>query len=247
MKVVLRIDDLFKTFADNHVLSGVRIDVLEGERHVIIGPNGAGKTTLFNIITGLYKPSRGRIYFLDKDITKLPPHKTARLGLSRSFQIINIFPRMSVYENVRNAIVSKHNKRFNCMTLLARNKTIMRETEQVVDLFELKNVKDVMAADLSYGTQRHLELSLALAFDPVLVMLDEPTAGLNSEESSSTVELIRQVTGGKTLVMIEHDMNVVFNLADRITVLSNGRVLATGVPSEVRENEQVKRVYLGRK
>jgi branched-chain amino acid transport system ATP-binding protein len=133
------------------------------------------------------------------------------------------------------------------MTLLARNKTIMLETEHVVDLFGLKNVKDVMAADLSYGTQRHLELSLALAFDPMLVMLDEPTAGLNSEESSSTVELIRQVTGGKTLVMIEHDMNVVFNLADRITVLSNGRVLATGVPSEVRENEQVKRVYLGRK
>lgn len=247
MKTVLRIDNLFKDFSGLQVLSGISIDFFEGERHVIIGPNGAGKTTLFNIISGLYKPRRGRVYFLDKDITNRPAHKIARLGLSRSFQIINIFPKMTVYENVRNAIVSKLNHRFNCMMLLGRNKTIARETEHVIDLFALKEVKDVAAADLSYGTQRHLELSLALACDPVLIMLDEPTAGLNSEESRSAVQLIRQVTEGKTLAMVEHDMDVVFNLADRITVLSSGTVLATGTPNEIRENDQVKRAYLGRK
>jgi branched-chain amino acid transport system ATP-binding protein len=247
MKTVLRIDNLFKDFSGLQVLSGITIDVLEGERHVIIGPNGAGKTTLFNIITGLYRPTKGRIYFLDKDITSTTPQKIARLGLSRSFQIINIFPRMTVYENVRNAIVSKLNRRFNCMMLLGRNKTIARETEHVIDLFALKEVKDVAAADLSYGTQRHLELSLALACDPVLIMLDEPTAGLNSEESRNAVQLIRQVTEGRTLVMVEHDMDVVFNLADRITVLSSGTVLATGTPNEIRENDHVKRAYLGRK
>lgn len=247
MNTVLRIDNLFKNFSEVEILTGVTIDVIEGERHAIIGPNGAGKTTLFNVITGLYKPTRGRIYFRDKDITALSPQKITRLGLSRSFQIINIFPRMTVYENVRNAIVSKLNQRFNCLTLLGRNKRIMRETEHIIDLFALKEVKGATAADLSYGTQRHLELSLALASDPVLVMLDEPTAGLNSEESSNTVQLIRRVTEGRTLVMIEHDMNVVFDLADRITVLSYGGVLATGTPNEVRENEQVKKVYLGRK
>ena len=154
---------------------------------------------------------------------------------------------MTVYENVRNTIVSKLNHRFNCTMLLGRNRTIARETEQVIDLFALKEVKSVAAADLSYGTQRHLELSLALACDPVLIMLDEPTAGLNSEESKNAVQLIRQVTEGKTLVMVEHDMDVVFNLADRITVLNNGTVLATGTPTEIRENEHVKRAYLGRK
>jgi branched-chain amino acid transport system ATP-binding protein len=247
MKTVLRIDNLFKDFSGLQVLSGISIDVFEGERHVVIGPNGAGKTTLFNIVSGLYKPTRGRVYFLEKDITARPTQKIARLGLSRSFQIINIFPRMTVYENVRNAIVSKLNHRFNCMMLLGRNKTIACETEHVIDLFALKEVKDMAAADLSYGIQRHLELSLALACNPVLIMLDEPTAGLNSEESRNTVQLIRQVTEGKTLVMIEHDMDVVFNLADRITVLNSGMVLVTGAPSEIRKNEQVKRAYLGRK
>ncbi len=247
MKQILIIDNLVKDFSALRVLSRISIDVNEGERHVVIGANGAGKTTLFNIITGMYRPTRGKIYFRDMDITGMRPQKIARLGLTRSFQIINIFPRMTVYENIRNAIVSKLNRRFNCFMLLNRNKTIARETERVIDLFALKEVQDVAAAELSYGTQRHLELSLALACDPILIMLDEPTAGLNSEESRNAVHLIRQVTEGKTLVMVEHDMDVVFNLADHITVLNNGTVLATGTPSEIRENEQVKRAYLGRK
>jgi branched-chain amino acid transport system ATP-binding protein len=247
MKNILRIENLSKQFSGLQVLSGITVQILEGERHVIIGPNGAGKTTFFNIITGVYKPTKGRIYFLDKDITGQPPHKIARLGLSRSFQIINIFPKMTVYENVRNAIVSKFHRRFNCIASLNRNKTIGNETNRMIDFFDLREVKDMPANALSYGRQRHLELALTIAIDPVLIMLDEPTAGFSSEESRQAVQLIRKVTEGKTLAMVEHDMDVVFNLADRITVLNNGMILATGTPDEIRDNEHVKRAYLGRK
>jgi branched-chain amino acid transport system ATP-binding protein len=247
MKTVLRIDNLFKGFSGLQVLAGVTMEVCEGERHMVIGPNGAGKTTLFNIITGMYRPSAGKIHFLEKNITSYPAYKIARLGLCRSFQVINVFPKMTVYENVRNGIVSKANKRFRCVGLLHRDKDIARQTEGTMELFALKDVRDVLASELSYGRQRHLELALTMTRDPVLIMLDEPTAGLNSEESRSAVQLIRQITEGKTLLMVEHDMDVVFNLADRITVLANGTVLAVGAPGEIRRNEEVKRAYLGKK
>jgi branched-chain amino acid transport system ATP-binding protein len=247
MTRILKIDNLFKDFSGLEVLSGITLEIFEGERHAIIGPNGAGKTTLFNIVTGLYRPSRGRIYFLDKDITHWSVHKIARLGLSRSFQIINIFPKMTVYENVRNAIVSKFNRRFKCITFLNQDKEIELETYRVIDLLALGDLRNVLASELSYGRQRHLELALTVARDPVLIMLDEPTAGLNSEETRNAVQLIKQVTDGKTLAMVEHDMEVVFNLADRITVLNNGKILATGSPDEIRENVEVKKAYLGRK
>jgi branched-chain amino acid transport system ATP-binding protein len=247
MKTILKVEHLFKDFTGLQVLSDIGIDTFEGERHVIIGPNGAGKTTLFNIISGLYTASKGKVLYLDRDITGWPPHKIARLGISRSFQIINIFPAMTVYENVRSAIVSKFNRRFNWTSFLNRHKGIARETEETIDLFALRDVRDVPATELSYGRQRHLELALTVARRPLLIMLDEPTAGLNSEESKNAIQLIRQITEGKTLIMVEHDMDVVFNLADRITVLVNGTVLMTGRPDEVRESEEVKRAYLGRK
>ena len=247
MRALLKVENLFKDFSGLKVLTDVSFDIFEGERHAIIGPNGAGKTTFFNIVTGLYKPTHGKIYFLDKDITGKPPYKIARLGLSRSFQIINIFPRMTVYENIRNAIVSQFRRRFNCISLLYRNKTIEKETHHIINLLDLKETMNVLACELDYGRQRHLELALTVARDPVLIMLDEPTAGLNSEESRQAVQLIKKVSEGKTLAIVEHDMEVVFSLADRITVLNTGMVLATGAPKEIRENEQVKRVYLGRK
>jgi branched-chain amino acid transport system ATP-binding protein len=247
MTTILRIDHLYKDFSGLQVLSEITLEIFEGERHAVIGPNGAGKTTLFNIITGLYRPSRGKIYFLDRDITGWAVHKIARLGLSRSFQIIKIFPKMTVYENVRNAIVSKLNSRFNWTTLLNKNRKIEQESCRVIDLLALEDVRDVLASELSYGGQRHLELALTVARDPVLIMLDEPTAGFNSEESRNAVQLIKQVTRGKTLVMVEHDMDVVFNLADRITVLNNGKVLASDSPDEIQKNEEVKRAYLGKK
>jgi branched-chain amino acid transport system ATP-binding protein len=247
MAAILRLDSLAKDFSGLEVLNRISIDIIEGERHAIIGPNGSGKTTLFNIITGRYKPSRGAIYFFDREITGWPAHKIARLGLCRSFQIINVFPKMTVYENVRSALVSKFNCRLNWTSLLNRDKKIERESDRIIDLLSLRDERNVLAFELSYGLQRHVELALTIAREPTLVMLDEPTAGLNSEETKSVVRLIRKLTEGKTLIMVEHDMEVVFDLADRITVLSSGRLLATGTVDEIRNNEEVKKVYLGRK
>jgi branched-chain amino acid transport system ATP-binding protein len=247
MGAILRLDSLCKDFSGLEVLYRISVNIDEGERHAIIGPNGSGKTTLFNIITGHYKPSKGAIYFLDRNITGWPPHKIARLGLSRSFQIINVFPKMTVYENVRNAVVSKFNRRVNWVSLLNRDGKIQIESEGIIGLLALTEVRDVPASELSYGMQRHLEMALTMAREPTLVMLDEPTAGLNSDETRDAVRLIRQLTEGKTLLMVEHDMEVVFNLADRITVLSYGRVLVTGTVDEIRNNEEVKKVYLGRR
>jgi branched-chain amino acid transport system ATP-binding protein len=247
METVLKIDNLFKDFSGLEVLSGISLEVFEGERHAIIGPNGAGKSTLFNLITGLYKPSKGRISFLDKDITGWSVHKVARLGISRSFQIINIFPMMTVYENVRNAVVSKFNCRFNWGKFLGRNREIREESDRIIDLLTLRDVQDTLASELSYGRQRHLELALTIARDPALVLLDEPTAGLNTEETKNVVQLIKQVTKGRALLIVEHDMEVVFSLADRITVLNAGTVLVTGTLSEIQGNEEVKKAYLGRK
>ena len=247
MGAILRLDSLAKDFSGLEVLNSISMNVIEGERHAIIGPNGSGKTTLFNIITGRYRPSKGRIYFFDRNITGWPAHKIARLGLCRSFQIINVFPKMTVYENVRSALVSKFNCRLNWTSLLNRDKKIEREGDRIIDLLSLRNERNVPAFELSYGLQRHLELALTIAREPTLVMLDEPTAGLNSEETKSVVRLIRKLTEGKTLIMVEHDMEVVFDLADRITVLSSGRLLATGTVDEIRSNEEVKKVYLGRK
>lgn len=245
--VLLEVSNVFKHFSGLNVLSGISVEILEGERHAIIGPNGAGKSTLFNIITGLYKPSKGRIFFRGKDIAGWPVHKIARLGLSRSFQIINIFPKMTVYENVRNTIVSKFNRRFNWVTLLDRDEEVKRETNRFVDIFGISDIRNVPAWELSYGRQRYLELALCLARDPILIMLDEPTAGLNTEETKETIQLIRKITEGKALLIIEHDMEVVFNIADRITVLNDGHILAMGTPNEIRENEEVKNVYIGRR
>jgi branched-chain amino acid transport system ATP-binding protein len=245
--VILKLEQIFKDFSGLEVLFGVSLEIIEGECHAIIGPNGAGKSTLFNIITGIYKPTKGRVFFLDKDITSWPAHKIARMGLSRSFQIINTFPRMTVFENVRNAIVSRFQRRFDWTSFLNRSKEITRESDQMVNLLDMTDVRNIPASELSYGMQRKLELALTLGRDPVLILLDEPTAGLNAEETRIFVKLIKQVTEGRTLVMVEHDMEVVFNLADRITVLNYGEVLATGTPNEIRENEGVKKAYLGRR
>lgn len=246
MSLILKLENVFKDFSGLQVLVGITLEVSEGERHAIIGPNGAGKSTLFNIITGMYQPSKGRIFFLGKDITGWPVHKVARLGLSRSFQITSIFPKMTVFENVRNAIISKFNHRLNWITLLNRDKKIKEESDRIIDITALMDLCDIPASELSYGAQRQLELALTLARDPLFMMLDEPTSGLNADETRKVVQLIRQVTQGKTLVIVEHDMDVVFSLADRITVLNYGSVLATGTPNEIRENEEVKKAYLGR-
>jgi branched-chain amino acid transport system ATP-binding protein len=244
---VLRLENIYKDFSGLEVLCGISLEIKRGERHAIIGPNGAGKSTVFNVITGLYKPSRGKIFFLDQEITGWPIHKIVLLGLVRSFQITTIFPAMTVFENLRNAVVSKFNRRFNWTSLLSRSKEIQRECDRILEWLRLTHVRNVPACELSYGWQRRLEVSLALALDPVLILLDEPTAGIDVKETITFVEFMKEATEGKTLVLVEHDMDVVFNIADRITVLNNGTVLVTGTLNEIRENEEVQKAYAGRK
>ena len=243
----LELRGIHHDFSGLQVLTGIDLEVREGERHAIIGPNGAGKSTLFNIITGRYAPRRGHVLYRGRDITGAAPHRIARLGVGRSFQIINTFPRLTVFQNVRSAVLSRRHMRLDAWSLLDRQADVSREAEETLGMVGLLDRRDVLASELSYGDQRELEIALTVATRPDLVMLDEPTAGLNSDDTRRAVALIRQVTEGRTLVMVEHDMEVVFNLADRISVIYYGRVLATGTPDEIRTNEEVKRAYLGRK
>jgi branched-chain amino acid transport system ATP-binding protein len=243
----LELRDIHHDFSGLQVLTGIDLEVREGERHAVIGPNGAGKSTLFNIITGRYAPRSGRVLYRGRDITGAAPHRIARLGVGRSFQIINTFPRLTVFQNVRSAVLSRRHMRLDAWSLLDRQTDVSREAEEMLGMVGLLDRRDVLASELSYGDQRELEIALTVATRPDLVMLDEPTAGLNSEDTRRAVALIRQVTEGRTLVMVEHDMEVVFNLADRISVIYYGRVLATGTPDEIRTNDEVKRAYLGRK
>jgi branched-chain amino acid transport system ATP-binding protein len=247
MTAALEVRDIHHDFGGLVVLQGVDLTVRVGERHAIIGPNGAGKSTLFNIITGRLRPRRGRVLYRGRDITGAPPHRVARQGIGRSFQIINIFPRLTVFENVRSAVVSRRGRRLDAWSVLDRDREIAQETDGVLDLLGLADRRDTPASALSYGEQRELEIALTVAVQPDLVLLDEPTAGLNAEDTRRAVALIRRVTEGKTLVMVEHDMDVVFTLADRISVIHYGRVLASGPPDAIRASEEVRRAYLGRK
>lgn len=232
-------------FSGLQVLMDVNLDVKEGERHAIIGPNGAGKTTLFNVITGTYKPSEGQVFFKSKEVTGFPPHKLVRLGMGRSFQITSTFTWLTAFQNIRMGILSRRGIRFNFFRLLDQMDDITRETDAVLKRINLDGERDIPANMLSYGKSRSLEISMALATDPDLVMLDEPTAGMSVDETHNAVELIRKLTEGKTMVIIEHDMDVVFSLADRITVLHLGGILASGPPDEIKENQAVKDAYLG--
>jgi len=244
---MLRLENVYKDFSGLEVLSGISLEIKEGERHAIIGPNGAGKSTVFNVIAGLYKPSSGRIFFLDQNITGWPIHRIALLGLVRSLQITTIFPAMTVFENIRNAVVSKFNRRFNFTSLLNRSKEIRRECDRILEWLRLGDFRDVPACELSYGWQRRLEVALTLALDPLLILLDEPTAGIDVKETLTFVEFMKETTEGKTLVIVEHDMDVVFDISDRVTVLNDGKVLLTGTVDVIRENKEVQKAYAGRK
>jgi branched-chain amino acid transport system ATP-binding protein len=242
---ILETKGLHHDFKGLKVLFDVDLEIEEGERHAIIGPNGAGKTTLFNVINGTYEPSKGQVFFKGKDITGYKPHKLTRLGMGRSFQITSTFTRLTAFQNIRMGVLSKRRIRFNLFQLLDGMHEVTEETDQILKRINLYGERDVPASALSYGKSRSLEISMALATDPHLVMLDEPTAGMSVDETRTAVELIRKLTEGKTMVIIEHDMDVVFSLADRITVLHLGTILASGPPKEIRENQAVKDAYLG--
>ena len=242
---ILETKGLYHDFSGLEVLFDINFEVKEGERHGVIGPNGAGKTTLFNVITGTYMPSKGQVFFKGKEITGSKPHQLARIGVGRSFQITSTFSRLTTFQNIRMGILSKRGIRFNLFRMLDKMRAITEETDEVLGRINLDGERDLAASLLSYGKHRSLEVSLAMTTDPELVMLDEPTAGMSRDETHHAVELIRRLTEGKTAVIIEHDMDVVFSLADRITVIHLGAILASGPPEEIRENQEVKDAYLG--
>lgn len=244
---LLEIKNLYKDFDQLQVLKKIDLSIKEKECHSIIGPNGAGKSTLFNVITGRYKPSQGKIFFDGEEITGLSPHKILRKGLARSFQIINIFPKMTVYQNIRNAILSKEGLRLNPFPKLDKMDEIRQETLHFLGLLQLTELTDLPAGELSYGYQKALEFGIALATNPKLILLDEPTAGMTKEETKRTVALLKNITKGKTLVVVEHDMEVVFSISDRISVLYYGEIIATGTPAEIRKDKRVREAYLGAK
>lgn len=242
---ILETRSLSHDFGGLQVLMDVNLQISEGERHAIIGPNGAGKTTLFNTITGTYTPSQGGVYFKGKNITGAGPCKIQRRGMGRSFQITSTFDRLTAFQNIRLAVLSQKGIRFNLFRFVDKMDEVTRDTEEILKRINLFEDRFTLAGNLSYGKHRSLEISMSLATNPDLVMLDEPTAGMSVDETRYAVELIKRLTEGKTTVIIEHDMEVVFSLADRITVLHHGTILATGTPDEIQKNEEVQAAYLG--
>ncbi len=242
---ILETKDLSHSFKELQVLSNVGLQVRQGERHAIIGPNGAGKTTLFNVITGTYHPTGGKVFFKGQDVTGLAPYQLARQGLGRSFQITSTFEKQTVFQNIRMGVMSRLGIRFDCWRRVRGLPRVTLETDEILESIGLLEDRGVPAGTLSYGKHRALELSMALSMNPDLVMLDEPTAGMSKEETQTTVELIKRLTQGKSMVIVEHDMDVVFSLADRITVLYHGSILVSGPPEEIRENRTVQEAYLG--
>ena len=245
MTPMLVIDGLWKSFSGFVATRNVHLTLNPGELHAVIGPNGAGKTTFFNLITGHLRPDRGTVQFEGTELTGLPPEKIVRMGIARSFQRINIYPRLTVFENVQVALIAHKGQQWNLFT---PGRSLHRaETADLLRLVGLGEETTGIAGQLSYGKQKQLELAIALAAQPRLLLLDEPTAGMSPGETAESIALIRDIVRarGLTLLFTEHDMSVVFGIAERISVLHHGEIIASGTPDAVREDPEVKRVYLG--
>ena len=241
----LELNQVRKRFGNTEIIRGVNLQIEKGERLAIIGPNGAGKSTLFNLISGRFAPSSGEILLNGQSIAGLPPYRINRLGLSRSFQITNIFPKMSVFENIRCATLYPLGYKYSFWHRLDALRDAADRADDIVRRIGLKSRNDTMAGLLTYAEQRALEIGITVAGGAEVILLDEPTAGMSRSESDAAVELIRRMTEGKTLVMVEHDMSVVFGLADRISVVVYGEVIASDAPVRIRENRAVQEAYLG--
>ena len=240
---ILRAEGLDRSFGGIHAVNDVSLEIPEGALHAIIGPNGSGKTTLFNLITGHTKPSAGRVHFAGEDITGMPFSKVARRGLAKSYQITTVFPLLTVFENVRIAAqAASHSYVF--WRPADGIKAITRRTEEVLERIGLADDRHVIASNLSHGDQRRLDLAIALATSPRLLLLDEPTAGMSPTETTATVELVKELNQDVTILMIEHKMDVILTIADRITVLHQGEKLFEGAPAEVKSHPKVQEVYL---
>jgi branched-chain amino acid transport system ATP-binding protein len=223
----------------------VDLAITRGERHAIIGPNGAGKSTLFHLVTGRLRPDRGRVELDGRDITGLPPHAIFNLGLARSFQVTLLFPRLSVFENLRAGAMRQAGCGLAFWRRLDSYRPLCDRTEALLVQLGLERRRNVLAGNLAYAEQRALEIGVTIAGGATTILLDEPTSGMSRHETERAVGLIRRVTEGRTLVMIEHDLGVVFDLADRISVLADGRVIASGPPDQIRGDKAVRAAYLG--
>ncbi len=242
---MLRVEDLHKTFDDFKAVNGAALVVNQGDLVAVIGPNGAGKTTLFNLITGHLRASRGRILFKDQDITRLSAHEICRKGIARSFQIANIFPRLTVFRNVQVSVLSQ--KRLSNVLFRPVRSMVVAETDRILESVGLIEKKLDVAGSLSHGDKRTLEIAIALGNEPELLILDEPTAGMSPDETAATMGLVKRLAEeeGLTILFCEHDMDVVFDVATSIMVMQHGHTIVQGRPEEVRRNITVQEAYLG--
>ena len=242
---MLRVEGVVKSFEDFKAVNGANLAVARGEVVAVIGPNGAGKTTLFNLITGQLKRDRGKIIFKGEDISELPPYQICQRGIARSFQIVNIFPRLTVFGNVQVAVLSQQRRSYNLFR--PAQKIAVEETKSILQSVGLSDKGGNIAGSLSHGDQKILEMAIALGNQPELLILDEPTAGMSPEETSATMQLIKRLARmrGLTILFCEHDMDIVFSIAQSIMVMHQGRTLIQEKPEEVRGNEEVQEAYLG--
>ena len=244
-KYSLELKDLRKSFGKTEIIRGANLQVVDGERVAIIGPNGAGKSTLFNLISGRFEPSSGDVLLNGQRINGKKPFEINRLGLSRSFQITNIFSKLSVFENLRCGVLWSLGYKYTFLKFLADLDDANERAEELMSMIKLDKKRDVLATNLTYAEQRALEIGVTIAGGANVILLDEPTAGMSRSETTRFINLIKQVTVGKTLLTVEHDMGVVFGLADRIAVIVYGEVIAFDTPEAVRANQRVQEAYLG--
>jgi branched-chain amino acid transport system ATP-binding protein len=242
---VLELRDLSKSFGGLHAVRGVTLQIMPGDRKAIIGPNGAGKTTLFNLITGIFPSSSGQVLLFGQDVTKWPSHRRTALGMARTFQITSLFPRLTVLDNVLLAIEGLQPSKFVMWRFLSSYKDIYDKAHRLLEQASFLDRKDVEVRYLSHGEQRQLEIVLGLASDPKVLLLDEPAAGLSSGESVEMAKFLMRLDPGLAILLIEHDMDVVFDVADQISVLHFGEVLETGTPAQIKQSQRVQEIYLG--
>jgi len=242
---MLRVEGIKKSFDGFQAVDGANLDVKKSEIVAVIGPNGAGKTTLFNLITGILKPEGGRVLFKGEDITGLPAYRICRKGMSRSFQVVNIFPRLTVFENVQISVLSQQGKTYDLLS--PSRKLVIHETQDILESVKLTDKAHHVSGSLSHGDQKVLEIAIALGSRPELLILDEPTAGMSPEETGRCIDLIRHLSTdlGLTILFCEHDMELVFAIAHRIMVMVHGRSIIQALPEEVRCNREVQDAYLG--
>jgi len=240
---ILKTESLVKNFGGLRAIDQVDFRLEEGQLHSIIGPNGAGKSTFFKLICGELHPDSGGIRFRGEDITALPQYAISHRGMSVAYQLTNIFPRLTTLENIRVAMQSRKTT-YNFWSGKEALRDLREKSASILETVELGSKKDELACNLSHGEQRHLELGIALATEPALLLLDEPTAGMSPEDTERTIQLIRQIARGRTIILVEHKMKVVMKISDKITVLHYGAIIAEGKPEEIQANERVQEVYL---